>query len=106
MSESGTYAGLILVWACPPLALQWSLGFKALIRTFKLWFLPWVLLTIYLCLADAFAISKGIWSLNLETRSGWDLGNLPIEEAMFFTLTNLFVIQGLCLWHAWRKAQS
>ena len=105
MSESGTYAGLILVWACPPLALQWSLGLKALIHTFKLWFVPWVLLTIYLCLADAFAISKGIWSLNPETRSGWDLGNLPVEEALFFTLTNLFVIQGLCLWHAWRKAQ-
>ena len=105
MSERGTYAGLILVWACPPLALQWSLGFNALIRTFKLWFLPWLLLTIYLCLADAFAISKGIWSLNPETRSGWDLGNLPIEEALFFTLTNLFVIQGLCLWHAWRKTQ-
>ncbi|HCY57790.1 MAG TPA: carotenoid biosynthesis protein, partial [Opitutae bacterium] len=35
MSKSGTYAGLILVWACPPLALQWSLGLKALISTFK-----------------------------------------------------------------------
>ena len=104
MSERGTYAGLILVWACPPLALQWSLGSRALISTFKLWLLPWVLLTIYLCLADAFAISKGIWSLNPETRSGWELGNLPIEEALFFTFTNLFVFQGLCLWHAWRKA--
>ena len=104
MSDQGTYAGLILVWACPPLALQWSLGLRALIGTYKVWLMPWALLIIYLCLADSFAISKGIWSLNPETRSGWELGNLPIEEALFFTFTNLFVFQGLCLWHAWRKA--
>lgn len=106
MSDQGTYAGLILVWACPPLALQWSLGLRALIGTYKIWLMPCALLTIYLCLADSFAISKGIWSLNPETRSGWELGNLPVEEALFFTFTNLFVFQGLCLWNAWRKVQS
>ena len=104
-SDKGTYSGLILVWAFPPLGLQWCLGAKVLLSTFKLWLMPWALLTIYLCFADSFAISKGIWSLNSETRSGWDLGNLPVEEALFFTPTNLFVIQGLCLWHAWKNVR-
>ena len=90
--ESGTYAGLILVWAFPPLALQWSLGARVL----------WVGFTLYLCLADSFAISQRIWSLTLSTRSGWELGNLPVEEALFFALTNLFVLQGLSLWRAWK----
>ena len=40
---SGTYLGLILVWACPPLALQWGLGSLVLIKSFKLgWPMDWV----------------------------------------------------------------
>lgn len=104
LSENGTYSGLILVWAFPPLALQWSVGGRVLTKSFSTWIVPWMALTLYLCLADSYAISEGIWSLNPATRSGLDLGNLPIEEALFFALTNLFVIQGLCLWQAWRGA--
>ena len=104
--EKGTYAGLILVWAFPPLALQWSLGGRLLTDSFSIWIVPWAVLTLYLCLADSYAISEGIWSLNPETRSGLDLGNLPIEEALFFVFTNLFVIQGLCLWQAWKRRPS
>ena len=100
--ESGTYAGLILVWAFPPLALQWSLGARVLRESLKSWVPLWVGFTLYLCLADSFAISQGIWTLTLSTRSGWELGNLPVEEALFFALTNLFVLQGLSLWRAWK----
>ncbi|HAW98540.1 MAG TPA: hypothetical protein DCX67_08405 [Opitutae bacterium] len=101
--EKGTYAGLIMVWAFPPLALQWSVGGRVLLRSLGKWIVPWSLLTLYLCLADSYAIAEGIWSLNPITRSGLDFGNLPIEEALFFAFTNLFVMQGLCLWQAWRK---
>ena len=101
--ESGTYAGLILVWAFPPLALQWGLGLRALLTSAKMWMPIWVGLTLYLCLADAFAISEGIWAITSTTRSGIEMGILPIEEALFFALTNLFVLQGLCLWQAWKN---
>jgi lycopene cyclase domain-containing protein len=104
--EKGTYAGLILVWAFPPLALQWSLGGRLLRDSFSTLIVPWAVLTLYLCLADSYAISEGIWSLNPKTRSGLDFGNLPIEEALFFACTNLFVIQGLCLWQAWKRGPS
>ena len=102
--ESGTYAGLILVWAFPPLALQWGLGARALLTSAKMWMPLWVGFTLYLCLADAFAISEGIWTITSTTRSGIEImGILPIEEALFFALTNLFVLQGLCLWQTWRN---
>lgn len=100
---SGTYFGLILVWACPPLALQWGLGSKVLIYSFKTWAPLWLSFSIYLCMADYYAIAEGIWSITPATRTGWGIGILPMEEIMFFTLTNLFVLQGLCLWRAWRK---
>lgn len=101
--ESGTYAGLILVWAFPPLAIQWGLGAHVLLSSIKKWMPLWIVFTVYLCLADTLAITKNIWSITSSTRSGIEFGVLPIEEALFFALTNLFVLQGLCLWLAWRK---
>ena len=101
--ESGTYAGLILVWAFPPLAMQWGLGARVLLSSLKRWMPLWAGLTLYLCLADSYAISANIWTITSATRSGIEVGNLPIEEALFFALTNLFVFQGLCLWKAWRN---
>jgi lycopene cyclase domain-containing protein len=103
LDGSGTYAGLIFVWAFPPLAIQWGLGARALLSSFKKWGPLWVGFTLYLCLADAVAIADGIWMITEATRSGIEIGNLPIEEILFFGLTNLFVFQGLCLWQVWRN---
>jgi lycopene cyclase domain-containing protein len=103
--ESGTYAGLIMIWAFPPLAMQWGIGARALISSLNAWMPIWVGFTLYLCLADAYAISEGIWTITPATRSGIEVGILPIEEALFFALTNLFVLQGLCLWQAWRNKE-
>lgn len=105
-SESGTYAGLILVWAFPPLAIQWGFGEQVLLQGLKTWMPVWAIFTFYLCLADAYAISAGIWEITLATRSGIEIGNLPVEEALFFALTNLFVLQGLCLWNAWTRSKG
>ncbi|MEC8014119.1 MAG: lycopene cyclase domain-containing protein [Verrucomicrobiota bacterium] len=104
--RSGTYAGLILVWACPPLAVQWGFGSRALWSSIKSWGPLWAMFTLYLCFADAYAISEGIWTITPETRSGLEIGNLPFEEALFFALTNLFVLQGLCLWETWKGKKA
>ena len=106
LRDSGTYVGLILTWASLPLALQWGLGLRLLLQTAIKWILPWFLLTLYLCLADSYAISEGIWTLEPATRTGWELGNLPVEEALFFALTNLFVFQGLSLWQSWKGSNA
>ena len=103
---AGTYIGLILIWACPPLVLQWGLGSHALLKSFKTWAPLWIGLSIYFCIADYYAIFKGVWSITLATRTGWGIGHLPVEEILFFTLTNLFVLQGMCLWRAWRRDAS
>jgi lycopene cyclase domain-containing protein len=103
---AGTYIGLILIWACPPLVLQWGLGSHTLLKSFKTWAPLWIGLSIYFCIADYYAIFKGVWSITLATRTGWGIGHLPVEEILFFTLTNLFVLQGMCLWRAWRRDAS
>lgn len=92
-----TYLALILVWACPVLAFQWFHGGGTLIAMRPI-LLPAVITpTVYLWIVDMIAIEWTIWVITPATSTGWFLFALPLEEAVFFLLTNLMVIQGLVL---------
>ena len=90
--QHGTYLGLILVWACPVLAALW--GWKGDV----LWDVRRVVVvgvgipTLYLWVADRIAIGLGIWTITPATSTGLMLVGLPIEEAIFFLLTNLLCV--------------
>lgn len=92
-----TYLGLILAWACPVVAAMWA--FAAPLFSIR-WraMLPAILIpTVYLWFADWTAIDLEIWTISLETSTGWMPFGLPIEEATFFLLTNILVITGISL---------
>ncbi len=94
----GTYLALELGWALPPIALQLAFGADILWRYRRLVFLTIVPLTLYLSASDALAITLGTWTINPE--KSLDLliaGLLPIEEFLFFLLTNTLVIFGIVL---------
>lgn len=93
----GTYLGLILAWAAPVLALQWGYAGRELWARRRGWALGAAAPTLYLCAADAVAIHLGIWHISPAHTLGIALGPLPLEEAVFFLLTNLMVVQGLLL---------
>ncbi len=95
--EAGLYMGLILVWACPVLAGQWVYAGAWIWSERRLWFISTLLPTLYLWIADRIALGLGIWFIAEETTTGWHLFGLPIEEATFFLVTNLLVVQGLFL---------
>lgn len=96
-TQGGTYFGLIAVWAAPVLALQWGFGGDLLAQRWRA-VLPSALLpTLYLWLADLLAIRLGIWWISPELSSGSSLLGLPLEEALFFLLTNLLVVFGVTL---------
>lgn len=100
---TSTYLGLILVWAIPICLLQWSIGGKYLSSNLKTYALCTLPPTIYLWLADHYAISNGIWYISEETILGLKVGSLPLEEATFFLVTNMMVTQGLILFVAMRE---
>ena len=104
--DSGIYLGLILVWAGPILALQWIVGATQLWATKGTWFTGTLVPTLYLWIADRVAIGQGIWSISDVYTTGLDLFGLPIEEATFFLVTNLLVVQGLLLILLLGKTQS
>lgn len=96
--ESLTYLNLILLWSIPPILLQliygadilWSSRYKLTISI--------LVATIYLAAADALAIYSGIWTISINTSTGINLGGiLPIEEFLFFLVTNILIIFGLTL---------
>ena len=93
----GLYLGLLLVWAGPVLTFMWAVGGEMLWARRRLIAWAVALPTLYLCLADRIAIGFDIWSLSETTRTSVELAGLPIEEVLFFLLTNLMVMKGLAL---------
>jgi lycopene cyclase domain-containing protein len=97
-SDVTFYLGAIVVWAAPVLALQWAVGAPQLWARRRLVALGTLVPTTYLCVADRIAIEYGIWVLSEQYTTGLTVGGLPVEEATFFLVTNLFVVQGLVLY--------
>lgn len=96
-TDSTLYLGLILAWAAPVLSLQWFIGTATLWAMRRIWLLGVLVPTIYLWIADRIAIASGIWHISPTYTTGLELFGLPIEEATFFLVTNLLVVQGISL---------
>jgi lycopene beta-cyclase len=94
----GTYLGLELAWALLPIILQTAFGGDILRRYGRLVGLSILGMTAYLCAADFLAIGSGTWSISprqsLELLLG---GVLPLEEVVFFLLTNTLITFGVVL---------
>ncbi|MBD2540700.1 lycopene cyclase domain-containing protein [Coleofasciculus sp. FACHB-SPT36] len=105
-SDKTVYMGLILAWAGPVLALQWGVGAKQLWARKDAWLIGTLIPTVYLWIADRIAIGQGIWSISETYSIGFKPFGLPIEEATFFLITNLLVVQGLLLFLLVGKMRS
>ncbi|RLM56416.1 lycopene cyclase domain-containing protein [Halobellus sp. Atlit-31R] len=97
-TDATFYLGSILTWAAPVLALQWVVGAPQLWARRRAVVLGTLVPTLYLCVADRIAIEYGIWILSEQYTTELYIAGLPVEEAMFFLVTNLFVVQGLVLY--------
>jgi len=92
-----TYLAITLAWALPPIGLQLAFGADILWRHRRLVGWAIVPLTVYLCLADSLAIASGTWTIAPRASTGLFLGALPIEEAVFFLLTDILIVSGMTL---------
>ncbi|KAH6620191.1 Squalene/phytoene synthase-domain-containing protein [Boeremia exigua] len=94
---TGTYTGLILVWAGPVLLGLWTLAYQFILGLpLSNTALPIWLPTLYLWVVDTMALRRGTWVISAGTKHGihlWD--GLEIEEALFFLVTNMLIVFGL-----------
>lgn len=104
------YLGMILVWAGPVLVLQWGYGGHYLLRNIHVVAAGVTPATLYLASADRVAIENGVWVISEELTTGIYVLGLPVEEGLFFLVTNLLVVQGIMLfrwtldeWRVWSE---
>jgi lycopene cyclase domain-containing protein len=95
--ESGTYLTLILSWALIPVAIQLFYGADLLLANWRLVTLSFMAPTIYLWIVDSLSISSGTWTINPAQTTGLVLGSLPMEEMLFFLMTNVIIVFGMTL---------
>jgi lycopene cyclase domain-containing protein len=94
----GTYLGLELGWALLPIMLQLGFGGDILRRYGRLVLLSTLGMTAYLSAADFIAIKSGTWNINTgQSLNALIGGVLPIEEVVFFLLTNTLITFGMVL---------
>jgi putative membrane protein len=93
----GRYAALILAWALIPILIQVGFGADLLWGRRMTIALAVVPPTLYLWLVDALAIRSGTWTIDPSQTTGLKLGPLPIEEMLFFLMTNILVACGITL---------
>lgn len=101
----GHYLGYVLLWGTPVLGFLWFLGGPVIWRARHI-VAPAVLVpTVYLWVVDRVAIGLGLWTISPTYSTGLDVAGLPVEEMVFFLLTNLLVVFGLVLYR-WVVART
>ncbi|MGE5223656.1 MAG: lycopene cyclase domain-containing protein [Omnitrophica WOR_2 bacterium] len=95
---SGTYLGLILIWSLPPIILQLLFGGDILWANRRFVGAAIAFVTLYLSITDSLAIRSGTWTIapgqSLQIYLG---GALPLEELIFFLVTNTLIVFGITL---------
>lgn len=83
------------------LGLQCGVGGPTVVRYHRLVALAVAVPTVYLWIANRIAIAAGLWELSPSFTTGIAIPvlGLPIEEAVFFLVTNLLVVQRIVLFH-------
>ncbi len=95
--QPGTYLALILSWALIPVLVQVAFGADILLANWRLLLAAIAAPTLYLWLIDSIAISSGTWTIDPAQTTGLKLGPLPVEEMVFFLMTNLIIAFGVTL---------
>lgn len=93
----GTYLGLILSWALFPVMIQFAIGADILWRYRALVFWSLVPASLYLGWSDSTAIDAGTWVIDPAQSTGILIGGLPLEEGLFFLMTNTLIVFGMVL---------
>lgn len=95
---SWTYLSIILFWALPPIILQTLFGADILWHYRKLVFWGIFVPGAYLSLMDIVALTDTTWSISPTQTTGiLFIGILPLEEVVFFFITNVLIVFGMTL---------
>lgn len=93
-----TYLSIILFWALPPIIIQLLFGADILWHFRRLVFWSIFVPGLYLSLMDIVALTDTTWSISPAQTTGILFsGILPLEEVVFFFITNVLISFGMTL---------
>lgn len=93
-----TYISITLFWALPPVIIQLLFGADILWHYRKLVFCAIMVPGTYLSLMDIVALKETTWSISPSQTTGiLFFGILPLEEVVFFFVTNIMITFGMTL---------
>lgn len=95
--QPDTYLALIVSWGLLPVLVQLAFGADILLANLRAVVLAILTPTLYLWLVDALAISSGTWTIDPIQTTGLKIGPLPLEEMVFFMMTNILITFGMRL---------
>ena len=96
--EPGTYLSIIFFWALPAIFPQFLYGADILWHYRKFVLLAILPLGAYLSLADIIALRETTWAISPAQTTGiLFFGSLPLEEIVFFFITNILIGFGMTL---------
>lgn len=87
----------LFAWSGAFVLIQFIFGGRKIRDNAKLIIIPTLIMTAYFSLADSISIGNGIWSFDPEQTIGTKVGNVPLEEILFFFMTNLLVTEAMVL---------
>jgi lycopene cyclase domain-containing protein len=93
-----TYLSITLFWALPPIIVQLAFGADILWYYRKLVFWALLIPGLYLSLMDIVALQETTWAISPGQTTGiLFFGILPLEEVVFFFITNILITFGMTL---------
>lgn len=91
------YLFLELGWFLPVIIVQWLIAPHILRSKWKVIPMAALPMAIYLSIKDRVALKAGTWSISEEHSTGMRIGEVPIEEIIFFIITSWVSAQGIIL---------
>jgi lycopene cyclase domain-containing protein len=95
--DHGFYLTAIVGWFAPLLAVQSAAGADRLAARRHVRAVAVAVPVLYLWVADVVAIRSGTWWINPARTIGWRPFGLPVEEAAFFLVTTMLLVNGMAL---------
>ncbi|HSA48551.1 MAG TPA: lycopene cyclase domain-containing protein [Yinghuangia sp.] len=95
--DSAFYLAALAAWCGVPAAVQRAVGADVLRAERGVRALAVLPPVAYLCAADWWALTDGIWMISPDLTAGLRPMGLPVEEVVFFLVTSLLLVDGLLL---------
>lgn len=90
------YLGCILGWVCPVLAFMWFGAGNYFVRKIVSSTVAITVPTVYLCWVDRIAMRDNVWHIDeASSLNVFVADHLPVEEALFFFVTNVMIVLGM-----------